>query len=245
MAATDDTESWWERGPVLADHERRKKKLVPPLMRLPQTRFVSTLDQIFPEIFWMCLIFQDVGPHRATRTIIPALEALYKRELAPHWYRTSTLLAKPDLIAAALQGSVDPAACAAINRAISLLVRVYGTDEAPSDKPPIFTPSEAMRIEQTVRTYWDKSTPEYCSVLATCIIGLGVAGKGHYPSDMLKGVNTILESPGSDEAEATSSMLRAASMAMFPMEEDDVSRQWCRRFWNTNYRLSACELRNE
>jgi hypothetical protein len=62
---------------------------------------------------------------------------------------------------------------------------------------------------------------------------------------MLEGVNDILDNPGSDSAEATCSMLRAASMAMFPVEEDEIAVRWWRRFWNTNYRLSSCEFRDE
>jgi hypothetical protein len=245
MDEPDEQERWWERGPVLANHQRHKKKLVPPLLTFQQTSFVSTIDQIFPELFWMCLVFQDVGPHRATRSIIPALKSLYGADDKPHWYRTSALLHRSNFAEETLQKTSDEGTYTTVINALALLRRVYRPEE-DQDPAPDSTPVEdAEQITEAVRNYWDKNLPAYCSVLATCIVGLGVAGKMKFPPHMLEGVNDILDNPGSDSAEATCSMLRAASMAMFPVEEDEIAVRWWRRFWNTNYRLSSCEFRDE
>jgi hypothetical protein len=144
-----------------------------------------------------------------------------------------------------LQKALDEQTRTPVLRSISLLLRVYGCDTQPESTAKSVSEGDVAFVTETVRNYWDKSLPEYCSVLATCIVGLGVAGKSKFPPQMLEGVNEILENRGSDQAEATCSMLRAASMAMFPAEEDEISHRWSRRFWNTNYRLSSCEFHRE
>jgi hypothetical protein len=231
-----------DRERVLAGHKRHKKRLIPPLLSAIPHKPVSTLDQIFPEVFWMSLIFQNVGPHAASRAIIPALKSLYQLDHNRLWYRTSTLLMHFEEANERLTSSGTTEGLAAAHDAITMIAGTYGFGPEGSKRVCADPEIARGRIVESIYRYWDKSQPEYCSVLATCVVALAVAGRLKVPRSLLAGVNSILEEPGSLEAEATSSMLRALSNAFFPQEEDNLSRSWSEAFWKRNFHLDECRF---
>lgn len=61
---------------VLSDHKQDGKKFVPKLMQDSFLAEVNWTNQILPELFWIGLLFENLGYYRAN-TILPVFHGLY------------------------------------------------------------------------------------------------------------------------------------------------------------------------
>ena len=85
--------------PLLDGHVRNKKKLVPPMLNLPETHFVSSIDLIFPEIVWVGILIDYHGLSGAIEVVSRFLQKLWADEQKTNWYRFSEICSHPDVLA--------------------------------------------------------------------------------------------------------------------------------------------------
>jgi hypothetical protein len=86
----------------LEGHVRDKKKLVPPIVNIPQTTFISSIDLIFPEIVWVGLLLDWHGLRDGIEIVSTTLKKLWNVQNGVNWYRFSEIARHDDELAHAL-----------------------------------------------------------------------------------------------------------------------------------------------
>ena len=82
--------------PILHGHVRDKKKLIPPILGLSETTFVSTIDTIFPEVVWIGVLLDWHGLRDGIEIVSTTLQKLWKAQENVNWYRFSEIAAHDD-----------------------------------------------------------------------------------------------------------------------------------------------------
>ncbi|MFT6867725.1 MAG: hypothetical protein ACJA08_002569 [Cyclobacteriaceae bacterium] len=60
---------------ILSDHKKKGKKIIPPLMTLPNFKENSYVDLIIPEIIWMAILNENLGIQRGTELSVDLVKS--------------------------------------------------------------------------------------------------------------------------------------------------------------------------
>ncbi len=224
--------------PILKDHVRNKKRLVPPILSIGNTQSVSTLDSIFPEIFWVGILLDWHGTRDGIEVVSLALKSLWETDEKINWYRISQICANPDKLARSLNADQRHN----VEIAFSTLRAVYGCNGLDWAEPCEDYSESVRRVIRTVEKYSDRFEQPYLIIVSTIIYSMAISGKMKFAPGTVPNIEAIVEEWGSEDAEMAASSVRACSMAFFPHDQSSQSEDWCQSFWRTNYKLSGCQF---
>ncbi len=222
---------------VLAGHRPTKRKIASPLSNLPSARHVNTTADIFPELLWIALLFEHHGYHRAIRVAAPFRKALAQLDDKRPWYRTSEIAKLKINEWNALsedEGTFKHDVATALS---SLLVYPQLPLEFVRDQQ--MDREKAIReLEQCVGHHSNRFETPGAATIGTFVFLEAYAGRICVPPNVLEGISSIVDKPGSDEAELAASGARALTLAFWGADCEDNS--WPADFWRTNRELSPC-----
>jgi hypothetical protein len=221
----------------LKGHVRDKKKLIPPIVALPQTTFISSIDLIFPEIVWVGLLLDWYGVRDGVEIVSAALKKLWTANNEINWYRFSELAAHGHELTSIL----DDDGRAEIDVAFATLRLTYewpGLEWAETHEE---TNGAERRMASAIRKYADRFEQPYLTIVSTIIYSMAISGKMKFAKGTVPDIEAIVDDWGSDRAEMAACSVRACSMAFFPHDGTEDSEEWCRHFWRRNYQMSSCE----
>ena len=221
--------------PILEGHTRNKKRLVPPILGLTETSFISTIDMIFPEIIWIGLLLESYGLRDGIDVVSNRLQKLWAMDETVNWYRFSEFAAKSAQLAASEDDKLGDVESAFAD--LRLTYNWTGLGWATSSEEP----TAQARVISAIRKYWDRFEQPYLTIVSTVIYSMAISGKMKFASGTLPDIEAIANDWGSDRAEMAASSVRACSMAFFPHDGSELSTEWCKHFWRRNYQLSSCE----
>ncbi|NNE59124.1 MAG: hypothetical protein HKN36_13535 [Hellea sp.] len=222
---------------MLDGHQRQKQKLIPPLMRMPQFEFVSTLEEVFPEIVWIGLNLERHGLRNGIEIVSSFMEELWKRDHDRNdWYRFSTISANEKTLE-----SVERDVLKTVSESFHCLALVYDWSGLSWAETDIAKEDAAAKVEAAVRKYADRFEQPYLLALSTVIYGMARADKVKFAPGTLPNFEAIATNWGSDESKMAAAQARAMSMAFFPSDTSAGAVNWSKTFWRTNYLISKCE----
>ena len=224
--------------PILDDHKRDRKKLIPPMMSLTGMQSVSTLDTILPEIIWVGLVIDRYGLRRGINLVTESLKNLWSYDEITNWYRFSEICKNPEGF---LRGAGEKN-IVQMGEVFSSFKEVYDWEDLGWSSSSLSGLEHRDRIVRTVSKCADRFGQPYLTILATVIHAMGVSGKMQFPQGALPNIEAIVSDWGTDEAEMAACSLRACSLAFFPHDQREQSDEWCRHFWRVNYSISGCAL---
>lgn len=228
---------------VLAGHQRIKKKIVSPLSNIPLVVHRNTTAEIFPQLLWIALLFERYGYHRSIRIAAPFRKALNALDENRSWYllsEISSLTADDWEALSEEEGAFKDEIISAFSPLLVYpqLALVFMRDE-------IFDREAAVGILETcVGRHCNRFETPGAAVIGTFVFLEAYAGKLRVPREVLEGVSSIVDKPGSDEAELGASGARALLQAFWGADQATASA-WPAEFWRSNRELSPCRDRKE
>lgn len=233
---------------TLGEHHRIKKKLVPPLNRLPGKRnFSRWLDERAPEVLWACLV----------RAVLPrdqALEAfrgvaLIAREfidspvvLSEIIPTHSNLAARyPELISRIVQIVAKfPLGYAALRPLIAIeSLPGRGHWIAALDIEP--DPQELSALGDSIPKFLDHQSEESTDVRWLLLLYGGLSHKVIYPDSMSERVESIRLYPNYGDMRSVRAAVRASEpMVWMPIGDRDPVFPWSLQFWQECHNRTAC-----
>lgn len=234
---------------VLADHRRQGRRLVPPIMALPNLVETSFRDQMLPELIWISALFNSASDKIAATCPIEFQRACQKavgREVVPTLSYLSNFNRLNDEQKSLIRSSSE---CAEL---IEILQDHLWHQNALLDRFPlgfifegreIEDPDEAIeRLKQDVAVLLDRYSYGSTKIQTTAVIGMMATGKIHIARSIdLPDPNCIFINPDSEDSKRVASFVRAFLNAGKGMDVDgEYSRDWCDDFWLQAYRLEGC-----
>lgn len=220
---------------LLEGHVRDKKRLVPPLLKIPQTSFVSTIDSIFPEVMWIGMLLDWHGVGRGIEVVSGILDKLWNADMKTDWYRFSELSSR------AIDKILTNDEIIDLVEPFSALKTVYdlsGLDWAASNLE-ISTLKE--QVISSISKYVDRFDQPYLTIISTVIYSMGISGKMHFGPGTAPDIEAIVSDWGSEKSKMAASSVRACSMTFSMEGVSKESEDWCKHFWRKNYQMSGCQ----
>ncbi|MEB3414627.1 hypothetical protein VCJ71_00965 [Alteriqipengyuania sp. WL0013] len=223
---------------ILDGHKRTKKKLIPPIVGIPQTNFVSTIDTIVPEIIWIGILLDHYGTRDGINIAAKFMQSLWEIDKKINWYRFSEICNNSSMVAEA----IDDEVLREVELPFYIFSQVYPWPDVKWASGVETLEEAQVRVEQTVQNYSNRFEQPYLTILSVVIYAMGLSDKMKFAHETLPNIEAIVNDWGTDEAEMASCSIRAMSLAFFPMDMTDQSLDWCKCFWRTNYQISGCVL---
>lgn len=232
-----------KRAPLLADHKRLGKKLVPPLMQLGNLQLTSWVEVGLPESIWMGVLHEKLGHAEGVQlglTVTKAIDSVARQFVS----LTSEFAdVQPEHLAAA-RAQLSDRDRARLDDALLPFVRLY--PECPL--APLVTAGTthdaryiedfklflAEMIQRTSRT----ATLAQASVLYFALVqGRLQVFKG----SSLTHIADIEAYPDTPESRQVASSVRA-TLNMYFQRQSDATMLWPRYFWNRGFELEPCDF---
>lgn len=246
-----------KRKPVLKDHKRIGKKLIPPLLQLPNMVETSFEQDMLPNLIWMSAIFRKAEPREAVNLVIDfvkvSAEALGREDFPPLAFLESVRLLDDEgkrRIRAALLGTSIP----------RQLIQYIGHQNALFSgypmafllEPAAGTDRSAGMIDELksdVGLMLDRYGPHATKVQVTTLVAMLASQKMMISSEIdLPDFDSIFNRPESAESDRAASFARAMMNgglgALAAEESPDIDRsgdEWTRNFWTQAFALSGCD----
>lgn len=233
---------------ILAGHKRVGKRFIPPMMQLQMTVDTSYVNDMLPELIWIGLINERVGYVRGARIIekvFLAVDALKEKDQDGNYALMSSFnKLTADQKTAITQALSEEGVLGIIQNSIAPLVLLY--DDCPLIflGPPTNTYSQKDLIS-IIRLCVGKTIDRYDTpgivLFGAMLLARLVTRKIKFSADMdLPDFNSVIDSPGSEEAKRAAGFMRANGLAEFGMIKAD--NLWAKKFWDKNFELSPCEF---
>jgi hypothetical protein len=236
---------------LLAGHKQIGKRFVPPMRQIPRGVGISYVNNMLPELIWIGLLNERLGYARGARVIekvFLAAAALKEKGQEGNYALISSfdMLRDQQKIHLA-QVLHEDGVLETLQEAIAPLVLLYQKCPLSFLGPPSTAYSKEDLVLQikvcTGKTIDRYDTPGIVLYGAMLIYRL-VTKTIHLPSNIqLPDFNSVVDSPGSDEAKEAAGFLRSSGLAEFGMLK--LPDAWARHFWDMNATLSPCEFSNE
>lgn len=236
---------------LLEGHKRVGKRFIPPMKQIPMMTETSYVDDMLPELIWIGLINDRIGYAPGARVIekvFLAVDALKTEGQEGNYalmssFNKLTSKQKIEIVSSLRNEGV----LELIQNAISPLVLLY--DECPLlfMGPPVTPYSEEdlvsiikKCVKKTIDRYETPAIVLYGAMLLSRLVTKSIS----FPSNMdLPDFNSVINSPGSEEAKRAAGFMRANGLAEFGMLK--LQKTWAKHFWDRNYELSPCEFTAE
>ncbi|QDH34577.1 hypothetical protein [Porphyrobacter sp. YT40] len=223
---------------ILGKHSRDKKKLIPPIMGLQGIQMVSTIDSIVPEIIWVGVLLERYGLRSGIELASDILSCLWNHDRKQEWCRFSVILQN----SATLHAVIDYEIMQKLALVFAPFKSVYSLDNIDWVNSEAEHSDYIKEIENAVGKYSDRYEQPYLIMLSTVVYSMGISGKVQFGPGTLPDIEAIVTNWGSPESQLAAAEVRAFSMAFFPQDRAEASEEWCRKFWQVNYKISGCDL---
>lgn len=243
-----------KKKPVLSDHKRAGKRLIPPILQLPNVVPTSFVDDRLPDLIWVSSIFRMAHPKVAVRLIIDFVKLCSnftkeKNESLVFLTNFGDLgTVEKTLIRDNLKGSPM----------LGMLRRTLGHQNSVLERYPLAflfdegcvleSRVEAVKeLKEDVELLLDRYESHATKVQVTALVAMMATGKIMISSEIdLPDFNLIFTDPESDGARRAASFARATlnSGMGFIIEEHTPNlgehRKWTHDFWAQAYLLDGC-----
>lgn len=233
---------------VLAGHKRIGKRFVPPMMQIPIRIDTSYVNDMLPELIWIGLINERVGYARGARIIekiFLAVDARKEKGQEGNYALISSFKKITDDQKISITDAIrEEGVLDIIQNSIAPLILLYDGCPLNFFGPPAnrYSREELISIiklcvGKTINRYDAPGIVLYGAMLLARLVTKTIK----FPADMdLPDFNSVIDSPGSEEAKRAAGFMRANGLAEFGMLK--VGSDWAKYFWGKNFELSPCEF---
>lgn len=234
---------------VLSDHQRKGKRLIPPLMRIGNIEETSFKDSKIPELVWMSAIFNRSPDKVAVDGIIGFQVACREALDADDVPHLSFLSNYNRLSNEQKDRIVRNEKC---QKAIPFLqghlwhqhaiFKDYPLSFIFPDRPKYDHASALERLKLDVDTLLDRYTAHATKVQTTAVVAMMATGKMFVHERIkLPSPNAIFTNPDSEDAKRVASFARATLNAGGnPLEAKPEAERWISEFWARCFVLEGC-----
>jgi len=241
---------------VLSDHKREGKRLIPPLLQLPNVVATSFIDDRLPDLIWMSTIFRQAHPKVAVDLIIDFVNlcsdivgtenteslGFLTNVGALSTEQKTTILSK-------LEGTFM----------LEILRKILSHQNAVLVRYPLafIYPQRHLNgsredaiaeLKQDVDLLLDRYSSHATKVQVTALVAMMATGKIKVSSEInLPNFDLIFTDPESDGARRAASFARATLNSdmgfMIPDQLENSSKyiKWTLDFWAQAYLLDGCK----
>ncbi|OIR16870.1 hypothetical protein GALL_26910 [mine drainage metagenome] len=234
----------------LEGHKRVGKKLIPPMLQIPNVVFTAFRNDILPDLIWMSPLFLRSDDRTAVNSIMEFLNAcreILNDESAPALVYLSNFnkltAHQKEMLANGL------ASKPILNFLIeklghqNILLHDYPIKFLFGDVKKEYDKKECIKyLEADVDTLLDRYSSIATKIQVTAIVSMMATGKMFVSSEVaLPDFNTIFTDPASDEAKHAASFARANLNGRFGFDSEEIpANTWPMCFWRQSFGLSGC-----
>lgn len=242
-----------KRDTVLKDHKKIGSKFIPPLSQLGGLTEISYVDQILPEIIWMGLICDKLGYQKGVDLVARLTKVAFVLKETKKFVNFAivsnfNLLSKDkkrkfknklqtENILETLQDILAPLIISYKDFPLSFL----GKSNSKLDKNDLIE-----RLKLSIERHIDKYATPGIVIQANVLYIRSING-GLFLAQNIKPPNleSIIQSPESEEAKRAGSFARIQAMQEFMPLGQKLKFNWARSFWNRGYKIDKCIFKNE
>ncbi|WP_035679184.1 hypothetical protein [Flavobacterium limnosediminis] len=230
---------------ILTDHQKKGKKLIPPLLKL-NIGEQSYVDNSIPEIIWIAILIEKLGLELGTKILsefVLTMHELFKDKTTVYnisWF-ASINAEESDLIVSTLKekGLYDK-----INSQLIDILNLYPT--CPLNKVfkgTDYSETNLNFIKQIIEKLFDKRGVLATFTLANVLYSLGITGRlkiveGNTPFNEF---HKLIEYPDSEISRMIASAVRASTGILLKPETLN-NEKWISDFWNTGHKIEPCKI---
>ncbi len=244
--------------PILADHKRDRKKLIPPLLAMMGENFspYSWARQIVPEVLWIALLHQSLGLRKAVPfvlRIISEADRLCSAEPKPLFSKASSFGSltdeqKENLVAHISKDTDWEIAIDALSP-LFLLTPISPLNFLKPDKKQQTKELATDIMHDLLPKMYNRGSRDSVLCMATSICAAARQGKFVIASDLAdklgKDLIAVEDYPNTEASKLAASSLRAmAPMLLMSREGEGQDRlyDWLEQFWEQVGSFGNCEL---
>ncbi len=239
------------QGSVLKDHKQVGRKLIPPMMQLPNMKETSFRDNTLPCLVWMSAIFlranDRMAVHFLTEFLVKCKDILDDEKMPPLAFLNNfNKLSKQDKdkIIAELN---DDAMLQFLRENLEHqhhLLKEYPLSFLFDDYPYGVDKDDALNLlKEDVDALLDRYTSHSTKVQTTAMVSMAATGKLFFgPKIDIPDFNAIFTDPDSKESKRVASFVRCNlnAGAGFGAIEGGKN-EWSDSFWKDVFLISECE----
>lgn len=231
---------------VLTDHVRRGKKFTPPLMEvIKQSGGDARIEWLrwgLPELVWMAVVMEDLGPQRACSLFIEAMRAARKAAGEPQGKAFMLASDYSEMCEDGRRALFDSSTFARIRPSLAKIAKFYPTfpmawlageraiKEASGDL------DELRGLGRVVKENMSRRERPAMVLQTAAVVGAAASGalKLHHLDDP----NLIILYPNTGESRRLAASVRALMDFELRRATDSA---WSREFWRQGRRISPCD----
>ncbi len=237
------------RKKILDGYKRDGKRLIPPMMLLPNMVETSFRDSKIPELIWMSGLFGQLDTKSAVNVIVEFIiecdKAIYPEIIKPLAFLSNFQA----LTESQKQKIQEHPGC---NKYIPIISMNLGYQNYLFDDYPLAfifpKPNDVIRSEAInqlkidVAKLLDRNSFDAMKVQTAALVSMMatnkmIIGKGVGMPDL----NMIFTEPESSEGRMAASLVRASLNAGASLNiSEDIGRKWVESFWITAYDFEGC-----
>ncbi len=241
-----------QRKPILLDHQRNGKRLIPPLMQNINYQEISWRRQIIPELFWIALLNSRYGyPYGANLALVlpsSAKEATKEHSIETWFtsissYGQLSIEEKKKTVELLRKKHVIDQYCTA------LLPLIYFYPSCPlrflfdlEIETEIDT-SELEEIKRVLESLFDRRSVEATFAQAN-VVYIGFTGGDLVVNQglSLASFPEVQDYPTTEISRQVAASIRATVNVIFGNEEINHGKSWSTYFWNHGLELEKCKF---
>ena len=237
------------QGRVLTDHKKVGKKLIPPLMQIPNVREVSYRDNMLPNLVWVSAIFLRNPDKKSVHCIVDFLirckEVLADDNLPALIFLNNFDKLRSEQKSKILESLKDRSMLNFIRENLTHQFNLF--DNYPlsflfDGYSGLNKENDLNKLKEDVAALLDRHTLHSTKVQTTAVVSMMATGKLILPSSIyLPDFNSIFTSPNSHESQRVASFVRASlnNNDMFEDTENNM-HDWSKSFWKQSFALEGC-----
>lgn len=234
---------------VLADHQRKGKRLIPPMMRMLNITETSFRDSKIPELIWISAVFARAPNKAAVDGVVEFLIACRKAissDDSPHLSFLGNFDRLSDEQKQIINSDQECQRRIAFLRPLlwhhHALLENYPLAFIFPDRPQFERAEAIERLKQDVDGLLDRYSPHATKVQTTAVYSMMATGKMFVHERInLPDMNSIFTSPESEDAKRVGSFIRATLNGGAELVlESEKSAGWADSFWAQTFVLEGC-----
>jgi hypothetical protein len=242
------------RKPVLSDHKRLKKRLVPPLVAALGGNYspYSWARELVPEFLWIALMLETHGIEKGTELCADiGLAAAESSDLDPKplFATLSSFSLLSESESKKFLEELDAEKIKETSLAIRSLNEVFAKNPLHVFETDNSTPPSAFDWVNILQDLYDRHSRRTALVLATAMyMGLAqhkiVLTTQELVDNQKRNFENIVDYPDTEESKIAASSFRASApmflMASKEDEKDNTHTEWLEEFWSRISRHGEC-----
>lgn len=234
---------------VLSDYQKKGKRLIPPLMQLPNIVETSFIDTKIPELIWISALFNWADDRSAVNSVIE-FQLTCQAATEPEQIPSLSFLSNFNRLTVSQKDKIiSNSNCIYwIEKLRKLLCHQYVLfDEYPLsfifESCKDFDRDEALiRLKGDVSELFDRHSHHATKVQATAVVAIMASGKIRLNKSIdFPDPNRVFDSPDSPEARIFASFARAFLNAGSNIDKDEeTAAKWADAFWRQSFNFEGC-----